>query len=442
MELKRLFTDPICALATARGVSAIATVRCSGERILERLLPLLERPDKPKPRRIYLTSFKAKGEFLDEILFVYFQAPASYTGEEMVELSFHGNPIIIDRAMEALLEAGFRQALPGEFTRRAVLNGKIDLPKAEAINAMITSRSETALDVARRSYVEGISKEISIFREEIIRLLATIEVELNYPDEVETDYKDLGEKLNDLSESISAFIESASKGLRIAQGIKTVIVGETNVGKSTLLNALLRRDRAIVSDIPGTTRDTIEEDLSINGVLFRVIDTAGIRASNDAIEEMGIQRSLKAIEDADLLILLSDPAGDPGYLQKIDLEGKRMIRAANKSDIRQIDGAGYDVVISARTGQGLASLEKLMVEKTVDLTSIGEQIIVSARQRVCLQECLRYLHQSLEAIEERVTIDIVSTLVESAAKSLDELLGRNLTEDLLDRIFSDFCVGK
>jgi tRNA modification GTPase len=208
--------------------------------------------------------------------------------------------------------------------------------------------------------------------------------------------------------------------LRIAQGIKTVIVGETNVGKSTLLNALLRRDRAIVSDIPGTTRDTIEEDLSINGVLFRVIDTAGIRASRDAIEEMGIQRSLKAIEDADLLILLSDPEGDPGYLQKIDLEGKRVIRAANKSDIRQIDGAGYDVVISARTGQGLASLEKLMVEKTVDLTSIGEQIIVSARQRVCLQECLRYLHQSLEAIEERVTIDIVSTLVESAAKSLDD----------------------
>ncbi len=442
MELKRLFTDPICALATARGVSAIATVRCSGERILERLLPLLERPDKPKPRRIYLTSFKAKGEFLDEILFVYFQAPASYTGEEMAELSFHGNPIIIDRAMEALLEAGFREALPGEFTRRAVLNGKIDLPKAEAINAMITSRSETALDVARRSYLEGISTEISTFREEIVRLLATIEVELNYPDEVETDYTDLGEKLDGLSESISAFIESASKGLRIAQGIKTVIVGETNVGKSTLLNALLRRDRAIVSDIPGTTRDTIEEDLNIKGVLFRVVDTAGIRASHDAIEEMGIQRSLKAIEEADLLILLSDPAGDPGYLQKIDLEGKRVIRAANKSDIRQIDGAGYDVVISARTGQGLTSLEELMVERTLDLTSIGEQIIVSARQRVCLQECLRYLLQSIEAIEERVTIDIVSTLVESAAKSLDELLGRNLTEDLLDRIFSDFCVGK
>lgn len=322
------------------------------------------------------------------------------------------------------------------------MNGKIDLPKAEAINAMITSRSETALDVARRSYLEGISTEISTFREEIVRLLATIEVELNYPDEVETDYTDLGEKLDGLSESISAFIESASKGLRIAQGIKTVIVGETNVGKSTLLNALLRRDRAIVSDIPGTTRDTIEEDLNIKGVLFRVVDTAGIRASHDAIEEMGIQRSLKAIEEADLLILLSDPAGDPGYLQKIDLEGRRVIRAANKSDIRQIDGAGYDVVISARTGRGLTSLEELMVERTLDLTSIGEQIIVSARQRVCLQECLRYLLQSIEAIEERVTVDIVSTLVERAAKSLDELLGRNLTEDLLDRIFSDFCVGK
>lgn len=444
MELRTLFEDIICALSTPRGVSATSVVRCSGPRVQERIRYLISGPRSLQPRRAYVAEFVEGDRFIDEVVVVFFEGPASYTGEDMLEISFHGNPIIVENALEALFRAGSRMALPGEFTKRAVLNGKFDLIKAEAINALITSKTERALEAAVKSFTGGLSEEVVSFREKMIRLLAAVEVELNYPDEVETDYSSLRGELLDLRNEIAHFVNSSENGIILSRGIKTAIVGETNVGKSTLLNALLKRDRAIVSDLPGTTRDTIEEDLNIEGVLFNVVDTAGIREATDAVEELGIKRSLKAIEEADLVILLRDPHNQENRDLEEDLRNgrKRLIVAANKSDIRKIESGSYDVIISARTGEGIRDLEKLMLKKTDDITSIEDSVIISARQKQKLSDSVDCIDKSIEAIDSLITVDVVSTMIEQAARSLDELLGTNVTEDLLNRIFSDFCVGK
>lgn len=444
MELRTLFEDIICALSTPRGVSATSVVRCSGPRVLERIRYLISGPRSLQPRRAYVAEFVEGDRFIDEVVVVFFEGPASYTGEDMLEISFHGNPIIVENALEALFRAGSRMALPGEFTKRAVLNGKFDLIKAEAINALITSKTERALEAAVKSFTGGLSEEVISFREKMIRLLAAVEVELNYPDEVETDYSSLRGELLDLRNEIAHFVNSSENGIILSRGIKTAIVGETNVGKSTLLNALLKRDRAIVSDLPGTTRDTIEEDLNIEGVLFNVVDTAGIREATDAVEELGIKRSLKAIEEADLVILLRDPHNQENRDLEEDLRNgrKRLIVAANKSDIRKIESGSYDVIISAKTGEGIRDLEKLMLKKTDDITSIEDSVIISARQKQKLSDSVDCIDKSIEAIDSLITVDVVSTMIEQAARSLDELLGTNVTEDLLNRIFGDFCVGK
>ena len=444
MELRTLFEDIICALSTPRGVSATSVVRCSGPRVLERIRYLISGPRSLQPRRAYVAEFVEGDRFIDEVVVVFFEGPASYTGEDMLEISFHGNPIIVENALKALFRAGSRMALPGEFTKRAVLNGKFDLIKAEAINALITSKTERALEAAVKSFTGGLSEEVISFREKMIRLLAAVEVELNYPDEVETDYSSLRGELLDLRNEIAHFVNSSENGIILSRGIKTAIVGETNVGKSTLLNALLKRDRAIVSDLPGTTRDTIEEDLNIEGVLFNVVDTAGIREATDAVEELGIRRSLKAIEEADLVILLRDPHDQENRDLEEDLRNgrKRLIVAANKSDIRKIESGSYDVIISARTGEGIRDLEKLMLKKTDDITSIEDSVIISARQKQKLSDSVDCIDKSIEAIDSLITVDVVSTMIEQAARSLDELLGTNVTEDLLNRIFGDFCVGK
>ncbi|WP_214078073.1 tRNA uridine-5-carboxymethylaminomethyl(34) synthesis GTPase MnmE [Mesotoga sp.] len=439
-----MFEDIICALSTPRGVSATSVVRCSGPRVQERIRYLISGPRSLQPRRAYVAEFVEGDRFIDEVVVVFFEGPASYTGEDMLEISFHGNPIIVENALEALFRAGSRMALPGEFTKRAVLNGKFDLIKAEAINALITSKTERALEAAVKSFTGGLSEEVVSFREKMIRLLAAVEVELNYPDEVETDYSSLRGELLDLRNEIAHFVNSSENGIILSRGIKTAIVGETNVGKSTLLNALLKRDRAIVSDLPGTTRDTIEEDLNIEGVLFNVVDTAGIREATDAVEELGIKRSLKAIEEADLVILLRDPHDQENRDLEEDLRNgrKRLIVAANKSDIRKIESGSYDVIISARTGEGIRDLEKLMLKKTDDITSIEDSVIISARQKQKLSDSVDCIDKSIEAIDSLITVDVVSTMIEQAARSLDELLGTNVTEDLLNRIFGDFCVGK
>lgn len=444
MELRTLFEDIICALSTPRGISATSVVRCSGPGVLERIRYLISGPRSLQPRRAYVAEFVEGDRFIDEVVVVFFEGPASYTGEDMLEISFHGNPIIVENALEALFRAGSRMALPGEFTKRAVLNGKFDLIKAEAINALITSKTERALEAAVKSFTGGLSEEVISFREKMIRLLAAVEVELNYPDEVETDYSSLHGELLDLRNEIAHFVNSSENGIILSRGIKTAIVGETNVGKSTLLNALLKRDRAIVSDLPGTTRDTIEEDLNIEGVLFNVVDTAGIREATDAVEELGIRRSLKAIEEADLVILLRDPHNQENRDLEEDLRNgrKRLIVAANKSDIRKIESGSYDVIISARTGEGIRDLEKLMLKKTDDITSIEDSVIISARQKQKLSDSVDCIDKSIEAIDSLITVDVVSTMIEQAARSLDELLGTNVTEDLLNRIFGDFCVGK
>jgi len=440
--------DRICAVASPIGVSAIGMIRCSGEGVHSVVMPFLKGIRGIESRLAKRAEFVCGNRTIDEVVAVFFSKPSSYTGEDMVEITFHGSPLILQNALQCLMSKGMRLALPGEFTKRAVLNGKMDLIKAESINAMISAPTSRALEAAMSAFKGGLSVGIEKLRRKLIGVLAEIEVELNYPEEHLSDRKSLRKELASISFQLSDMVSRGQNGIVLTQGIKTVIVGRPNVGKSTLLNTLLRKDRAIVTDIPGTTRDTIEEALNVGGTYFRIIDTAGIRMDADGIEYLGVKRSLNVIGEADLCLFvidLSDPEEDLHLLEQLSESMKRYIVVGNKKDLEKDESqfSGCDVKISARSGNGLEELEKTMKEKTWEITELGnDEVIVSERQKSLLVECIDILNDAVVSLDRNEGIDIASSLLSQSLLSLDELTGRRATEDLLDSIFSNFCVGK
>lgn len=437
--------DPICAIATSPGISALGIIRCSGAGSWEKLLPFVNVTD-PKPWRLYLTPFTINGEMIDEVMIAFYKSPKSYTGEDMVELISHGSPLILKIILQELIKVGFRQALPGEFTKRAVLNGKMDLIKAESIETLVSAHSKKALKAALSNYSGRLSQTINRIRETLLELLAKVEVELNYPDEIEGSDDEIIRELEKTLSRVKKLIRHGENGIVAVNGVKTVIAGRTNVGKSTLLNALLRRDRAIVTDIPGTTRDTIEEDISINGIYFRLVDTAGIRESSDKVERIGIERSLKQIKEADLVLFMVDliePENDLELYEKLRKEFRHSILIGNKLDMVKKCPDGFDVCISAKTGRGIDKLENLMVERTQDITELypGE-VFVTERQLALVQRSVEMMEEILEALKSGITPDVVGSYLQQIIFIYDELTGRYSAEDLLDKIFGNFCVGK
>ena len=437
--------DDICAIATPPGTSALSIIRCSGSEVHDKLLKIVKIKNI-KYRRVYLKMIEISDNLHDDIMIVFYKNPRSYTGEDMAEIFLHGNPLILSGFLNLLKKNGFKQAEPGEFTKRAFLNGKLSLLKAESIASLIDSQSKKALEVASSVYDGNLDKEINILKDYLIKLLSEIEVELNYPEDVTNDYSlYLGEldKIISFSEDL---IKKASSGIVLSEGIRTAIIGNTNTGKSSLLNALSEKDRAIVTEEHGTTRDTIEEKIIIDGYFFKIVDTAGIRETTNRIEKIGINRSLNELKKADLvlfLIDLSNPVNDIELYEKYKFFASKHIVIGNKKDIKNSKLSICDLTISAKNGEGIDELKKLMISKIIDLTSSGDGVyFLNQRQKSCVERVLELLLNIKDSIKDGISPDILSTLVQQSLNIMEEMTGKIHSEEVIDKIFSNFCVGK
>lgn len=437
--------DDICSIATPPGTSALSIIRCSGSNTHEKINKITD-SNNFKSRMLYLRKFKINEKLQDDVMVVFYKAPKSYTGENMAELFLHGNPLIVSEILNLLKKVGFRQALPGEFTKKAFLNNKISLLKAESIASLIEAQSEKALEVASSVYDGKLDNEINLLKDYLLKLFSEIEVELNYPEDVTNDYRIYLEEIQQIISFCEELIKKASSGIVISEGIRTAIIGNTNTGKSSLLNILSERDRAIVTDVHGTTRDTIEEKIIINGYFFKIVDTAGIRETTDKIEKIGIQRSINEIKKADLvlfLIDLSNPEKDITLYEKYKNYAKESIVIGNKKDLSDSKIDICDLFISAKNGEGVNELKEKMINKTLGLTSTNDGIyFLNRRQKACIERVLESLIEIKISIESDIYPDILSTLVQQALNDMEEMTGKIHSDDVIEKIFSNFCVGK
>ncbi len=454
------YTDTIIALATPSGTGAIAVIRISGPEAISISDTLFQsiRGKKlihQKTHTIHLGHIIENGKILDKVLISLFKGPNSYTAEDIIEISCHGSPYIQQQIIQLFLRNGCRMATAGEFTLRAFLNGKMDLSQAEAVADLIASDSEAAHDIAMKQMRGGFCSEIEKLREELLNFASLIELELDFSEEdVEfADRTQFDQLLNQISEVLKKLIDSFALGNVIKNGIPIAIVGEPNVGKSTLLNALLNEERAIVSDIPGTTRDTVEDQISINGINFRFVDTAGIRETKDVVEKIGIERTFEKIEHAKLVLFLFDnPAFNKTELEKIinQYPDKNVLPICNKVDVLseiQVDELKSEIpgilFISAKNKIGVAELEKELLS-LIDSGSLtgDETIVTNSRHYDALLKALESIQKVKEGIDIDLSSDLISIDIRQALFHLGEITGSITTDDLLGNIFSNFCIGK
>ena len=476
-----LSNDTVCAVATPPGMGAIAVVRLSGPKAQDIACGLFYQHGKPFPMD-GIQSHKAyfghivvpdSEETLDEVLVTFFKAPHSFTGEDSVEISVHGSVFVQQRLLELLIEKGARMAMPGEFTRRAFVNRKFDLAQAEAVADIIASQSEAAHRVAMNQLKGGFSKELQVLRSKLLEITSLIELELDFSEEdVEfADRTQLKVLLEETQSHIGKLIASFRLGNAIKNGIPVAIVGETNTGKSTLLNALLEEDRAIVSDIAGTTRDTIEEVMNLNGTLFRFIDTAGIRETSETIEKIGIERTMRKLSEADIVLGLIDMSQGQNamveaarfILKKVDLLHQTLVFLLNKSDLCASLGAEcvdlmkntvcevlgeqaghvYIQTISAKIGQGLDQLRQTLCGIEQVMNANHDAVLVTNVRHF---EALQHASESLDAVrkglDEGIPTDLVAQDLREALYYLGSITGEITTEEVLGSIFGRFCIGK
>lgn len=449
-----LSDDTICAVATAPGMGAIAVVRLSGKQSHDIVCRLFFQHGKPfqKERIEGYRAYYGQIVDLDDAVVTFFKAPHSFTGEDSVEISVHGSVFIQQRLLELLVESGARMAMPGEFTRRAFVNRKFDLAQAEAVADLIASQSEAAHRLAMNQLKGGFSKELQALRAQLLDLTSLIELELDFSEEdVEfADRTQLKSLLDKTQSHIAKLIASFKLGNAIKNGIPVAIVGETNTGKSTLLNALLGEDRAIVSDIAGTTRDTIEEVMNLDGILFRFIDTAGIRETEETIERIGIERTYKKIHEADIVIGMIDSTQEPQAIQhgiqsikeRVDLSHQTMLLLLNKTDLRQVSSIDA-LPISAKTGEGLDLLRDQLVEAGRKMMGVQDTVMVT---NVRHYEALKHASESLSAVRRDldggVPTDLVAQDLREALYYLGSITGEITTDEVLGNIFGRFCIGK
>lgn len=453
-------TDTIVALATPSGTGAIAVIRVSGPKAIDVSDAVFEsirgkKLKNQKSHTIHLGHIVESKKVLDKALVSIFKGPNSYTGEDVVEVSCHGSTYIQQQIIQLFLRNGCRMASAGEFTLRAFLNGKMDLSQAEAVADLISSDSEAAHEIAIQQMRGGFSHQIKKLREELLNFASLIELELDFSQEdVEfADRTQFNELLNRISEVLKKLIDSFALGNVIKNGIPVAIVGEPNVGKSTLLNALLNEERAIVSDIAGTTRDTVEDQISINGINFRFIDTAGIRETKDVVEKIGIERTFDKIEKARLVIFLFDGLDfDRVELDKIRQRypNKELLPICNKmdmlkdSEIIQIkDEIPQTIFLSAKHKTGIPNLEKKLLS-FVDSGALSgdETIITNSRHYDALLKALEEIQKVKEGMEMELSSDLMAIDIRQALHHLGEITGSVSTDDLLGNIFSNFCIGK
>lgn len=442
--------ETIAALATPGGTGAVALIRISGNDAAGVIGRACRRQAPFPDRRATLASvLTADGQVLDRTVVTRFAAPRSYTGEEVVEVSTHGGRLVTRRVLERLLDCGARVAGPGEFTERAFLNGKLDLTQAEAVMDLISAQSDLALRAAHEQLEGGIGRRTEALRRELIDTVAQLEAWIDFPEEDidPASGRALEDRISAVGKSVGDLLATADQGRILREGLRTVICGRPNAGKSSLLNALLGLDRAIVSETAGTTRDTIEEMLVVGGVPLRVVDTAGLHRAGDGIEEEGIRRTLREAERADVLLVVADATLPPRQaLPRVVPEGPRRILVLNKADLPEAPGWDQPdaIRVSSLDGRGLEALRGRIVE----LAELGEadwgeqSVAINARHRDCLgraRESLAAAARSLRAGEEA---EITALSLREALDFLGEVAGRVDTEEILGSIFSQFCIGK
>ena len=446
--------DPIVAIATPFGESAIGVVRLTGKDVLPTVLRYFRTKSEVKPRYAhYGTLVDERGEPIDEGILVYYRAPNSYTGEDMVELSLHGNPLILKIVLELFLSAGCRLAEPGEFTRRAFLNGKLDLAQAEAVAELISAKTELARRASLRQLRGELSRYVNSLRESLLELSAYIEADIEFSEEdIPTLTKEQVIGMVDrVLEGIDQLLSTAKTGKLLREGIKLAIVGRPNVGKSSLFNALLKEDRAIVTDIEGTTRDYIEESLNLRGIPVRLIDTAGIRESEDPVERIGVERSMEKIEEADVVLFVVDASEELREEDSLIYEklgDKDIVVVFNKIDRGEVvpleKFQGHSIIkVSALKGYGLKDLEEEILKKAGAVAHEGLNIYVSVRH----EELLKKARETLSKFRDRyakedISPEIAMLDVREASDFLGEIVGHITTEEVLGSIFSRFCIGK
>ena len=450
--------DTIVALATPHGMGAIGVIRISGSHAID----IVDRHFRSKnlceqnSHTLHVGLFREDDKVLDEVVVALFKAPKSYTGEDVVEISCHGSSFILEQVLHALINSGARLARPGEFTLRAFLKGKLDLTQAEAVADLIASNTEASRNAAMHNIRGGFSVVLQQLREQLIKFSSLIELELDFSQEdVEfADRTQLRELLASAQKTVATLLSSFQLGNVIKNGVSVAIVGKPNAGKSTLLNALLQENRAIVSDIAGTTRDTIEEVLNINGILFRLIDTAGIRESADIIESMGVEKSMEKMRTADLVVYLYDvmshtAAELEASLSLIRENNPRLLAVGNKVDQTDVETiaekfAGIDsLFVSAKESYHLDAFKQQLYEMVVqgNLNTEGA-IVTNTRHYQSLQEISSALNDIVNGMNSQLPGDLLSLDIRRCLHYLGEITGNITNEDRLDYIFSKFCIGK
>jgi tRNA modification GTPase len=438
--------DTIAAIATPLGEGGLAIIRASGKEALQ----VADRCFSGKTALSSATSHTVhyghivRGEtVIDEVLASVMRAPRTFTGEDTVEISSHGGVLVAKLVLDTLLANGARLAQPGEFTRRAFLNGRIDLTQAEAVIDLIHSRTDLALRSANQQLAGHLGARINRLRDSLMLVLAHVEAHIDFPDEdIAPDTREkLLTRLQDALKEIDTLLKTAPEGQILRRGIRVAIVGKPNVGKSSLLNGLLGHDRAIVSPIPGTTRDTIEETANIRGIPVVFVDTAGLRESNDAIEQEGIRRTRASVDSAELILHVLDQS-DPHRDAPI-ITTKRMITVLNKTDLPHAFELADAQRISCKTGIGVEELKDRIKESVwsgsgSDMT----EIMINSRHEEALRRAKSGLHRSIEALQRGLSIELAAMDLRLAINAIGEIVGKTTTEDLLDAIFSQFCLGK
>ncbi|NQT26647.1 tRNA uridine-5-carboxymethylaminomethyl(34) synthesis GTPase MnmE [candidate division KSB1 bacterium] len=456
------FSNTIAAVSTPRGKGGIAVIRISGEDAAPILRKIFTPAIKgtPKPRCALHGWIIDGAEPVDEVIALYFQSPKSYPGEDVVEISCHGGLFITERILELIVRNGARIANPGEFSERAYLNRRMDLAQAEAVADLIQAETEAARRAAAYQLEGRLSERIRVIRQELIRLGALLELELDFSDEdVEFASRDeMGDLFHSAQKDLKSLLDSFNRGRVCREGIRMAIIGPPNVGKSSLLNALVEKERAIVTDIPGTTRDVIEERLDIEGVLFTIMDTAGLRETMDPIEKEGVQRAEKSAQDADLVLWVLDGS------EPLSNEEKRMINrleeptvkkivVLNKMDlgiqvkqviIQKLLPGSQILRLSVTTEEGMVELIETLKKMALSgaLPHEGEVLLTRERHRDGIQRTMTHLQEACQSIEKGMSQEFIALDIRGAMDALGEIIGETTAEDILNKIFSDFCIGK
>lgn len=463
--------DTICAVSTPPGVGGIAVIRVSGDKAVD-IVDTLFRPNGhglPLSQRrthtlAYGEIYSHEGELLDQVVVSLFRAPHSYTGEDTVEISCHGSTYIAQHITQALIHSGCRGAAPGEFTRRAFANGRLDLSQAEAVADLIASRSAAAHRVAMNQMRGGFSRELADLRARLLQFVSLVELELDFSEE-EVQFADRQQLLNlarDIETVITRLADSFSRGNAIKNGIPTIIIGETNAGKSTLLNRLLREERALVSDIHGTTRDTVEDLIDLQGITYRLIDTAGIRETNDTVENMGIERTFAKLAQADIVLWLIDGTRPDDHMHDLaqrivpQCKDKTLFALINKTDLLTPEQVAtkkqllstlgipdeHILPISAKNDRTVDTLENAIVSLARDGETTSDTIVTNVRHYEALVRAREAIQRAIQGIIANYPGDLLSQDIRETMHHLGEITGEITTDEILGNIFKNFCIGK